>query len=657
MANGWVVQAAAPGPYDLSRTPWARGVLDAFDDPRVSQLTIMKGSQTGATELSIQILGYVIDRRPRTTMIVYPTADTAAEMNRDRITPSLAKMPPIRDARLKETRKDGSARVVRYKTMPVFFRGAGTERQMESLPAGLVINDEVDRCPPGTVHLLRQRGKTYPDFKLIALGKPGYEGQGIDVEWWASSRNDYHVPCPFCYGSFARVFSRVRWFGMQRDGKLGPDSRDVNVDETQAHDTAVYKCPHCHVLIGPEHNHWQLNMGVWVPAGAKAVGATKDTPARIEWPDGEPHFNSNQGFHIPHFLTGLEPNPYAASAHAFVRINGRRDEHFVRDYEGRPWRLTLGNRAETTELKKRIDPTHRLGRVPNEVIRLVAAADLQHHDAYMVVWGFSAKMERAWLIWHERVACPVGDRLSALGVVMARRFRRDDGKDMVCVAKGVDSGEGVRTKEVYEFCAVSGVTATKGVGVDRSGQNMDESWKIKEINAIEQGLGGKNVKLLRMKSHVWKQTVQRALGMADPDAGQPILADDDAEVVKEDETRTTDATAHSVVLPADVPEYVLQHLASEECVKVENSKRGGLVVEYQWRLREGMPHNHYFDATYAAFCLADAHGWRQATTPKGIIGGAVGGGVTSDPVRQRQARTGPSMVGIARERSIVDKRR
>lgn len=655
-ANGWVVQAAAPGPYDITRTPWAQGILDAFDDPRVSQITIMKGSQTGATELTIQVVGYVIDRRPRTTMVVYPTADTAAEMNRDRITPSLAKMPPIRDARLKETRKDGSARVVRYRTMSIFYRGAGTDRQLESLPCGMVVVDEVDRCPPGTVHLLRQRLKTYPDGKLIALGKPGYEGQGVDAEWKASSQNEYHVPCPHCFGCAPRVFSRVRWYGMQRDGTLGADSRDVNVDESQAHDTAQYKCSHCHKLIAPEHNHWQLNMGVWVPMGAKAVGATRTERAKIEWPDGAPNFNANQGFHVPHPLTGLEPNPYAASAQAFVRIKGRKDEGFVRDYEGRAWRMTLGNKADTAELRKRIDPGHRLGMVPADAIGLVAHADLQHHDAYMTVWAFAPRMETAWLVWYERVPAPIGERLVTLEAAMKRRFKRSDGREMVVAAKGIDSGEGVRTQEVYEFCSRTGVVATKGVGVDRSGQIMDEPYRIKVLNARVGGFGTRDVTLMRIKSHVWKQAVHRAMGMAEPDDGAPILADDDMEVAAEDKQRAVEAAKHSLVLPADVPDFVLRQLVAEECVKETNSKRGGLITEYRWRLREGHPDNHYFDSTYSAWAIAHARAWAGRVVPIGLVGGN-DGGATPEPAKPKPTiPNGPSLIGRGRDQSMIHRR-
>jgi len=647
---GWTSgQSAVPGPYDMSRTPYVAEILNAVDDPRVRQITIIKGSQVGMTELYIQILGYMIDRRPRTTMVVFPTADTASEANKDRITPALAGMPPIRHSRLKEVRKDGSARVVRYKTMTVFYRGANSKRQTETIPAGVVIGDELDRCPPGTAHLLRQRGKTYNDFKLILLGKPEIEGTGIDFEYANSDRRQLYLPCPECGDWHTRRFSRVRWYGKQRDGTDGPDSRDFNADATQAEQTARYKCGNCHTLIGPESNQWQLHRGVWCPTGAKIAG--EPDAGRVEWIDGGRPVSSNRGYHIPEFVSGLIPNPYAPAARGFVERKGVIDQDFANDHEGRAWKFSVGNKADVRTLKERIDQAHKLGTVPPEVVALVACADIQHFNAYMIVLGFSAKMERCWLIWHERVPCPIGDRLVSMHGAFARRFRRTDGRDMAISARGVDSGEGERTKEIYEYCsnAPYEVYATKAFGIDRSGNAMDKPHDVKEISAKYAG-GKKGIKLVKIKSHLWKQECQRAMGLMQ-ETPTMALPDDDAEVVQQDAARATEAGKHAIVFPGDVPDYVLQQLSAEECVKVQDTKRGGLVYEYKWRLREGHPENHYFDAMVYAYAVAHARGWKYREEPIGLVGGNSPTVATTPKPSHRQQ--GPNLIEMARGQSLI----
>lgn len=616
---GWTSgQSAVPGPYDMSRTPYVAEILNAVDDPRVRQISIIKGSQVGITELYIQILGYMVDRRPRTTMVVFPTADTASEANKDRITPALAGMPPIRNYRLKEVRKDGSARVVRYRTMTIFYRGANSKRQTETIPAGVVIGDELDRCPPGTAHLLRQRGKTYPDFKMILLGKPEFEGMGIDFEYQNSDKRQLYVPCPECGDWHTRRFSRVRWYGKQRDGRDGPDSRDFTVDATQAEQTACYKCGGCGTLIKSDANVWQLQRGVWCPAGARIAGKPDD--GRVEWIDGERPASSNRGYHIPELISGLLPNPYGPAAKGFVERKGVIDQLFANDHEGRAWKFSVTSDADLGAVRDRIDPGHRYGVVPNDAVALVAFADIQDYYAYVTVTAFSAKMEKRWLVWAERVPAEFGKNLTTLDAIFYRTFTRADGRQQRIVARGIDSGDGERTMEVYRYCSQHAECwALKGVGVDSSGRYMAEPHKISRISA--RGLNGakQDVTLLRVNSHLWKQRVHRMLGITLPDDGVQIAPDDDIEVAQADRQRAIEAGQTAYVLPSDVQEHVLNQLVAEECVKVQNTKRGGLVTQYQWRLRDKHPDNHYFDCVYSTEALAHARQCEQLTVLRGLV--------------------------------------
>ena len=646
---GATIKGATPGPFEVARVPYTSEILNAFDEPNVKQITLIKGSQVGITELSVQMLGFAIDRKPGTTMFVYPTRDTAAEMNRDRVTPTLAAMPPIRDAQLKETRKEGSMRVVRYRTMSVFYRGAGTDRQLESLPCRYVFGDEIDRCPPGTVHLVRQRLKTFPDGKLVVLGKPGLEGVGIDAEWQASDQRRYHVPCPLCGGWHTRVFSRVRWYGRQRDGTDGPDSRDTTVDATQAAETAAFKCPTCHGLIEALHNAWQLSRGLWVRRGAAVTGDGREGPGRIVWPDGvEPPASSNRGYHVPEPLSGLLANPYAPSAEAFVRRRGIIDQEFAADHEGRAWRLNLGGKADIAALRSRVDPGHRRGYVPSEAVVLVAFADIQDHYAYITVQAYSAKMAKRWTVWYERVPAEFGKGLGTLDDVFYRTWPTIDGRSMQIMARGVDSGDGDRQLEIYRYCSSrEQCWATKGVGVDRSARLMAEPHTLKRLSRATIAGAKSDVHLLRINTHVFKTRIQRALGIALPDDGVKPVADDDQDVLADDMARARDANNNTFILPADVEDHYLHQLAAEECVRETSSKRGGLVTEYRWRLREGHPANHYFDCVVGCEALAHARGCEKLERPAGIVA------IAKEPTPPKPVQPRPtSMLDLARQNRV-----
>jgi phage terminase large subunit GpA-like protein len=44
------VTSAEPGRWKTSRTPYLKGIMDAFTDPLVEEITVMAASQVGKTE-------------------------------------------------------------------------------------------------------------------------------------------------------------------------------------------------------------------------------------------------------------------------------------------------------------------------------------------------------------------------------------------------------------------------------------------------------------------------------------------------------------------------------------------------------------------------------------------------------------------------------
>lgn len=621
--HGMVKVSDVPGPYDVARVPYTREMFDAIDDHGVRQISIIKASQVGITEWFAQAIGYHIAQRPRHTMIVYPTADLAVEANRDRITPTLALMKPIRESRLRETRKDGSARVVRYVGMAVQYRGASTDRQLESWPCGLAIVDELDRCGDNTVHLVRQRTKTYADAKLIVLGKPGMAGRGIDAEYAASDRRVYYVPCPSCGEFHARLFKYVRWLGRGDDGKETPLSRDTTVDETQARDTACCQCPKCEASISAKMNQWQLDRGVWVPAGAKAVGG-EDGRGVLVWPNGEPVVNENRGYHVPELLSGLLPNPYAYAAGAYVRRRGVIDADFAADHEGRAW-VSVSSSAKRASLRSLCEPGHKLGVVPNEAVVLVAGVDVQHFYAYVHVVAYSARMARRWTVHYERVPLSSELKYEALDdVLYNRRWKRADGQEMRLMARFMDSGDGDMTQAVYRYCASRDqLWALKAAGRDRSHNLMVEPYTVKILEPVGFGGGDKPATLLRINSHAFKQRVHRALGIGTEVSRAPAAMG---------EEQTPQTSGPTWVFPEDCSDNFIHQMESEECVPehvVHDRRRvamglkprNGAVrsVSMVWVVRQGYKDNHYFDTAVYAEAGAFARQGEQITTCMGLV--------------------------------------
>ena len=86
-----VTETAYKGPWKNELTPYLAGIMDASFFPSIQEVYICKVPQSGGSEALNNCLGYIIDRCPGPSMVVYPDEQTAIENSRDRIQPMLKK--------------------------------------------------------------------------------------------------------------------------------------------------------------------------------------------------------------------------------------------------------------------------------------------------------------------------------------------------------------------------------------------------------------------------------------------------------------------------------------------------------------------------------------------------------------------------------------
>ena len=60
--------SAEAGPWRNERTPYMVEPMDAFTDPKVSDITIVAMSQSAKSESELNIIGYIIDQDPASTL-------------------------------------------------------------------------------------------------------------------------------------------------------------------------------------------------------------------------------------------------------------------------------------------------------------------------------------------------------------------------------------------------------------------------------------------------------------------------------------------------------------------------------------------------------------------------------------------------------------
>lgn len=672
-----IVGGDSPGPWRHEKTPYLRQIMDDFGDDAVRSIAVSKGSQSAGTEALINMMMYAVDQAPGLTMAVYPDATSSADKNVTRILPQFQACPATA-RRLSLRKHDVKRRYIRFDRMDILFRGSFSEHQLESDPCRNVFVDELDRCPPRTAHLARQRTKTYAVAKCVFVGKPGFKGQGIDleVEQAGPGKHAYRVPCPRCGVYHERTFSRVRWRGADDAGKTVWDSRDLAASREDVRRTACYKCPECRGRIGAELNHWQLNLGVWctsaqsvekltpVQENAGPVpGFAKDDPyAQPDAVELSAYWGTTPGrrlgpactsearaYHIPEWISGVVANPYAGGAEGFVLRKGEIDRDWLNDHAGLAW-SEIVTPIEAASLKARCvrvaDGGYRLGQVPPGVLALTAAVDVQDNRCYVEVRGWGEFGRDRWLIWHEEVARPVTGDLTVLDEVLYRRkFLRADGTALHIWARTIDSGDGEWTSDIYAYCRLRRrLHPVKGDG----GGRRQQVERLVSWTRIDTDRSGKvlptSVHLLRAHTSAFKASVMRRLRVdARASTVRAGIASDDEAPAGALEREPVPQAVGLWHFPEDTSDEYFTQLTAQECaVRLVQGRR---VLE--WRMREGRTDDHYLSCAVYNEALAEAMGVRRLTKA------AVTPPTPAAPAADQSTPPTPTLRALAREQSIL----
>ena len=191
---------ARPGAVRL--TGYQRGILDAYADAGVQQVTLMLPSQSGKTLSVLMMMAYSMINRPSVMMMASPREDDSARFIDDKFAPLYENNPSVRE----RVRRGWSRRGIKFDGGMVRFAHAGSDASMKSTSASAVFADEVDEYPIGSVNadhpldILRQRLVTFGKAgTLVVLSTPtDRETSVVASEYDAGSRGEYITSCPAC---------------------------------------------------------------------------------------------------------------------------------------------------------------------------------------------------------------------------------------------------------------------------------------------------------------------------------------------------------------------------------------------------------------------------------------------------------------------------
>lgn len=548
------MSSAEPGRWRTSRTPYLRGIMDAFSDPLVESITVMASTQIGKTEALNNMLAYAIDQDPNPALYVMPTEDLAKSVTTNRLDPMLKASEALRE-HLPHKARDLTKLELHLDHMVVYLAGANSPAGLSSRPIRYLFFDEVDKYPKFSgreadpVKLGTERTRTFWNKKIVKVSTPTTRDGYIFREYEASDQRRYYVPCPHCVHYQALVNQQIKIPDTERDPERIRQGR-----------LAWYECEDCGKRIEDRHKAKMLERGVWCPRNASVQ---KDGTIK-----GDGEVSSHRGFWINALYS-----PWLTFSDIMAEFLSSKDStetlmNFVNSWLAEVWEEKI--EEWTPEWLVSRCEARDMGVVPAGALVLTGGVDVQLGHFFITIraWGYG---EENWQVWSSRVETWEDvERYTVRGA-----YKRVDGTDMPVRLTCFDSG--FRASEVYDFCRRYRDVARAIKGRDQlAGAPFRVTTVDRTVRLGKEIKGG--LQLWMLDTTYFKDKLARMITAEDTDAARFHLC-------------------------AEPPDSYLKQMCSERKVVVRNRTKG--TATQVWQPRSAAAKNHYWDCEVYATAAAE----------------------------------------------------
>lgn len=450
--------------------PYQRGILDAFTDPEVEQVWVMKSARVGWTKIVNILVAYCIVQDPCPIMVVQPSLEDANGYSKEEIAPMIRDVPAIA-AVISDPSMQDAGQTILHKQFPggsITVVGANSGRGFRRVSRRIVLFDEVDGYPPsaGTegdqIKLGIKRTEYYWDRKIGGGSTPLVAGASrIEDQFEAGDQRRYFVPCPHCGHMAPLVFRGDGGHAMK-----WPEGKPKE---------AFFACQKNGCVIEHHEKRGMVEKG--------------------EWRAAKP-FEGKASFHIWAAYSYSPNATWGHIAQEFLEATVAGVEElktFVNTTLGETWH-EKGEAPEWERLYERREQYAR-GVPPPEALIVTCGVDVQRDRLIweVVAWGADKQS------WSVDTGVIPGDTSSEdsepwqeLGQLLSQVWRGSDGRDHHIAMMAVDSGD--QTNTVYNWTrrhpmnrviAVKGVPTTrtiigapKSVDVTVSGRRLARGYKV-----------------------------------------------------------------------------------------------------------------------------------------------------------------------------------
>lgn len=468
-------------PFRFDQTPHLIEIAEAYSDPDLEEMTIMKNSQAGATEgIGLNLIGYHMDQEPRSMLVVIPSVDEAEKWSKKKLQPMIDATPKLH-GKLEEGSRQTSNTILE-KAFPggsLGIVGSNSGRGFRMVTIGVVFSDDVDGWDDTAgrgannegdqVTLIRRRTDRVVDRKLVWVSTPTMVNARIHTLYKRMERRGrFHVPCPHCgHMQVLRWGGRDTPYGIKWDQEeVDPDTYVLKDGEilhgrtVHRPDTAHYVCE-AHGCVIEEADKADM---VKRAAASKGGGYLTDSGEPVRVPG-----TRTLGFWFNALTITLPGSEWPRLVREFLEISDDTDalRAFYNLVLAEPWEDREHAELDAGNLEGRVERIS--AEVPDGVGILTAFVDVQVDRLELQVMGWGIR-EEAWVIAHHRIYGDPErpDVWQTLEALRTRPYRTQSGGTMRIATMMVD--EGYLQQEVYKYVRgkeAAGVYASDGQGGKR----------------------------------------------------------------------------------------------------------------------------------------------------------------------------------------------
>lgn len=464
--------------------PYQREILDAFTDPTVETIAIMKSARVGWTKMLGVAVQFYSHQDPCPVMIVQPVKEDAEGYSKEEIKPLFEDTPVLRGLICEAKARNTASNTILLKQLAngglIDIVNAASGRSFRRKSRKVVLFDEVDAYPRldegDPIKLGRNRADYYWDRKIGLGGTPIFKG-GKTEEWFLrGDQRRYFVPCPYCLEPQV-----LRWEQMRKEG-----------DEA-----GTYECAHCGELIPHSKKRWMVERGEW-RATAKA-----QMPGLVSF-----HLWAGYSY-SPAADWAVLVREHQEALEAMRRGDPDAMQTFHNTVLGIPWEDSLAGKLTGEGLAKRRQDVdggngYEAGAVPDGVLVVTAGVDVQGGGGtvgerlVLTVWGWG-RGEEGWHLGHWEID---GDpqqpeTLEQLDQIAATRWQRSDGVELRLAMGGIDDG-GIATHEIRGWCRSRASQWVPMKGAHQKGKPLIGRGVAVDVNRKNQGITKRGVMLFHV---------------------------------------------------------------------------------------------------------------------------------------------------------------